>query len=140
MADLQRRLDEKIDTSVERILLEYAAVAFTPLTDLVRWHNQGLHVIDSDRLTAAQAASVASVKVHEQRRLVGDDEQIITRTIEVKQHKKIGALDSLARYRRMFADAVMHLHFDPAQVLKRANARLERAQREDREKNNVTKH
>jgi hypothetical protein len=124
MLEIREIVDQAIDTSLERILREYAAAAFTRLNQIMHRNQDGISIADSDKLTELQAAAIASLEMTEECR--GD---VVARKFTFRLHHKLAALDSLARNRRLFADALANLHFDPREILECANARIEAAQR-----------
>lgn len=90
----------KLEVTQERILTEYARIAFS---DIRKYYNEkGMMLLPSEMDDDA-AAALAGIKVYEEfefdmdgnRNHVGD-------TKEVKIHNKIQALDSLAKHLGMF--------------------------------------
>ena len=80
---------EACGVTAERLVAEYAAVAFFEIGQIARWNSAGeLVLTDSSRLTAAQRAGIAAVA------LDGKTQSV---KITTSLSSKLAALDSLAR-------------------------------------------
>lgn len=80
----------RLGVTVERVLQEYARIAFADLRHIVEWRDGKLSIRDVDRLSAADAAPI-----HE---IVGDDGG----KVRVKLYDKKAALDAIGRHLGMF--------------------------------------
>lgn len=84
----QSKLAEKLEITQERVLAEYAKIAFSDMRKFSKWGADGVELIDSDSLSDNDAACVAEVS------------QTITKdggSIRFKLHDKKGALDSICK-------------------------------------------
>lgn len=87
------KMAEESGISAERVLKEYAKIAFAEMSDFANWNGKTIKLKDSKELTSEQRAAVAEV----------------TQTqsgLKVKLHDKKGALDSLARHLGLFVDKI----------------------------------
>lgn len=84
------RLADKIDVDAERVIQEYARIAFARPDDVVRWEDGKLVLTDIDDLDDATLASIAEVT----HTASGD--------IRIKFHDKAKALEALARHLDLF--------------------------------------
>ena len=101
------RLAGKLEVTQERIVQEYARIAFAKLTDAVRWTEEAMAAVPSADLDANTSAAVKSITL--KRTVTRDKDNRETERVEhrVEMHDKKGALDSLARHLGMFkADAI----------------------------------
>ena len=95
VSQLQEEAGRRNDISVDRVLQEYARLAFADIKSVMSWDGDGVTLHDSCDLTEAESAAVAEVS------------ETTTKdggTIRLKMHDKKGALDSLAKYLGMFTD------------------------------------
>ena len=80
----------------ERILNEYAKLAFTNLPDIVYYNGKAtLTITDFEKLTAAQRACIKEIKFKR------DDDEV--EHVELKFYDKQKALDALAKHDGLFA-------------------------------------
>lgn len=105
-AEIERRRSisaEKSQITVDRVLAEYARVGFANMGDFMKWDEEtGTSLIPSKKLSEAQRAAVAKVKVTRRRNY--DRGQLMDETFEteLRLHDKIKALDSIAKHLGMF--------------------------------------
>ena len=88
-------LDElaaETNVTAERVLQEYARVAFADLTAFVQVEGGAVSVTDTAKLTPAQAAAIAEIA------------QTRDGQLRVKLHSKTAALEALAQHLGMFID------------------------------------
>lgn len=85
----------RLGVTVERVLREYARIAFVDPRHIIEWDAQGLHVKTSGELSDADVATVSEVTA-------GPSGGA---TIRVKLYDKKAALDAIARYLGMFPAA-----------------------------------
>lgn len=90
-------LAEKARITQERVLDEYAAIAFGSLRDVVQWGPEGVTIIPSKELPRDVAAAVQSVEMTQIEIPTKDGGPIVKRKIKVKQHDKLSALDGITR-------------------------------------------
>lgn len=91
--DLKAKRSEKTGITAERVLKEYARLAFSDMRDFVSWDQGGCQLVDSKKLTEDQARCVSEVS------------EVISQsgiTIKFKLHDKKGSLDSVAKHLGMF--------------------------------------
>lgn len=89
----RKRLAERTEITLDRVMAEYARIGFADIRKAVRWRDgEGAVVTASDELDDATAAAVAEVSQTEKGAL------------RVKLHDKKGALDSMARLLGGFAE------------------------------------
>lgn len=94
----QQELRNSSDVTPERVIREYARLAFADMADYVSWGVDGVIATPSDELPEGASRAVAEVT------------ETITdkgRTFRFKLHDKKGALDSLAKHLGMFQDATL---------------------------------
>jgi phage terminase small subunit len=84
------RLAEKVDISAERVIQEYAKIAFARPDDVIRWEDGKLVLTDIDDIDDMTLAAIAEVT----RTASGD--------IRIKFHDKTKALEALARHLDLF--------------------------------------
>lgn len=91
-------LSKKTEITVERVLAEYAKLAFSDLEDFVKWKAGNISLEDSTALPEGLTACVQEVK-----------ESVApsgTVTTSIKLHDKKGALDALGKHLGMFRERV----------------------------------
>jgi phage terminase small subunit len=118
LAAERQRLAATLQITPERVLQEYARLAFADLRRVASWDTEGVHFHDSAALGDQDAAAIA--EVHEDTRIVAT-EQGEVRTVKkrLKMHDKKGALDSLAKHLKLFRDDTtplpdVHVHVHTA--------------------------
>ncbi|NTW98348.1 MAG: hypothetical protein HGB35_00110 [Geobacteraceae bacterium] len=88
--------------TVDRVLQEYAKLAFTNLPGIIRFDGVNMMVEDFDKLTPEQRACIQSFKIKTEKVLDYDDQGKPTMTpvsvVEVKLYSKQAALDKLAEF------------------------------------------
>jgi phage terminase small subunit len=96
----QKKLQEKTGITIERVLNEYARIAFSDLRAL---YNEDGSLKKINELTEEEAAAIAGVEVDELFDLIDDSKTQIGITKKIKRWDKVKALDSLGRHLGMFA-------------------------------------
>jgi phage terminase small subunit len=102
-AEIQKgreKIARKLEVTAEKIVHEYAKLAFSDIRDFVKWNENSVIAIDSENLTPAQSAAVSEIS---------KTDTPSGATIKIKLHDKKGALDSLARHLGMFVDRSEHV-------------------------------
>ena len=96
ISKLQDEVSAETGITRERVLQEYAKMAFAEMGEYSTWGDEDFALIGSSDLSPDQRAAVQEVT----RRVgaAGDE------TIKIKLHDKKGALDSIARVLGMFVD------------------------------------
>jgi phage terminase small subunit len=102
-AEIQARL--KIGT--EDVLEELRKVAFFNLADVLVIQDDGTACLDLSEADAAHLAALAEVNI-EERTIKGRDGEPDTtaRTIKIKAHSKLDALEKLGKHLKLFVDRV----------------------------------
>jgi phage terminase small subunit len=99
----RQRLTEKAEISAERVLEEYARVAFADIRSVISWTSSGVVTVKpSAELTAEEAATIAEMQ---------DVATANGRTVRVKLADKLEALGALARHLGLFVEK--HEHAGP---------------------------
>lgn len=89
----QAKRAQRLDITADRVVSELAKIAFADPRDLMEWGPDGITLKSSSELTKEQAASVAEVS------------EMTTkngRTIRLKKHDKLKALELIGNYIGMF--------------------------------------
>jgi len=95
LAELQSKTIKKLEITAERVLQEFAKIAFADPRCVMEWDEHGILVKPSSELTDDQAAAVAEIS------------QTVTKdggTMKVKLHDKVAALNALGRHLALFTD------------------------------------
>lgn len=88
---------EKLEISAERVLQEFARIAFSDIQDVVHIDENGVPVIDLTKAkTSGKTAVIAEITQDEYTEGRGDDARAVKRT-KVKFHDKLAALNALAK-------------------------------------------
>ena len=90
------RLARSSQVTAERVIQEYATLAFSDLRELADWGPEGVVPKPSSELGAEAARALAEVSDTRSRSGSG--------TVKVKLHDKKGALDALARHLKLFVE------------------------------------
>jgi len=122
-AEVQRLLGEQVEAAltaarvtVEQTVLEYARIAYLDPRALFDVEGRLRDVTD---MPEELARAISSLEVEE-------NEGAKARTMKLRLHSKIAALDSLARYLKMWCDHVEATINDPARVLEKGHERARR--------------
>ncbi|MGK7910212.1 MAG: terminase small subunit [Synechococcus sp.] len=88
---------ERNKVSIDSIISELTAIAFSRITDVVSWDNNGIVVKSSSELSQESAIAVQRVTMRETETADGT-----VRVVEVKLHDKLAALEKLCRHRGFY--------------------------------------
>ena len=102
--DLRAKRETKTDITIERVLAEYAKIAFTDLPGIVSFNGCSMSVADFDALSPEQRACIKKFKVRTEVKLALDGEKVPVDIVEVELHSKQAALDSIGKHLGMFID------------------------------------
>lgn len=91
----RKKINDNLEVTAERIVAEYAKIAFTDMEEFAEWKNGNVTLKDSSTLTSKQTAAVQEV---------GNTPN----GVKIKLHDKKGALDSLSRHLGLFTDKTEH--------------------------------
>ena len=97
IAEAKRFRSERTRIDQDRVLREYARLAFANMRDFAQWTAEDVRFIPSEDLDPNDSAAVAEVSVTEK-----ESRGVTTRIRKMKLHDKKGALDSVARHLGMF--------------------------------------
>lgn len=95
----KRRRRYEIDA--DRVLGEAATIAFGDIRDVVRWDKGGTELVDSSELTREQAAMISEV--------IDTVDKDGKRTVRVKLHPKMPALELLGKHLKLWNDTNVNL-------------------------------
>ena len=95
----QKALQKILHITQERVLNEYARIAFFDIRNIYTDDNSMLNIKDLD---ADSAAALTGVEIDEIFEGFGDDRKHIGNTVKVKLSNKIAALDSLGKHLGLF--------------------------------------
>ncbi|MGH7095884.1 MAG: terminase small subunit [Stellaceae bacterium] len=111
----------RLDITPERVLEEYAHIAFADLSHIVAWGSEGIVVKAPEEMTASDRAAISEIVASSS----GHG------AYRVKLYDKKAALDAIARHLGMFQAPRRHdeegkpdAEEDPREVLKRGLARI----------------
>jgi len=98
----QKELQGKTGITTERVLAEYAKIAFSSLTDIVDYATGTIRMQDFKALTDQQKHCIKKFKFVTINQLNTDGKSTPVEKVEIELHDKLKALDSLARHLGMF--------------------------------------
>lgn len=96
-----RRIAEKYEITSERVLAEYARIAYANMLDFIEINEDGTASIDFSKVTREQAAAMGEVVTETHTEGTGDDKTNVVR-VKFKLHDKIRALEALAKHLKLF--------------------------------------
>ncbi len=99
--ELKARQLKRHDVTVERVLREYAKLAFLDIRKAFDEDGKPKMIQEIDDDTAAAIAGIEAEDIYGGR---GEDREIVARLHKIKLSDKKGALDSLAKHLGMFTD------------------------------------
>ncbi|PUZ25032.1 terminase small subunit [Chitinophaga parva] len=127
LAEKRKELQERTGITVERVLREYARIAFFDPSSLYTVDGGLKQVRDLD---ADTAAVIAGVEVHEDFVSDSPNKEAIGQTKKVKFVDKIRALDSLSRHLGLFNDKMEHTGKDGGPIQTETIIRVVRGKRD----------
>jgi phage terminase small subunit len=103
----EAQIQTRLKVEAERVLTELSKVAFFNLGDVVVIQDDGTARLDLTEADAAHLAALSEVQI-EERTIKGRDGEpdTVARTIKIKAHSKLDALEKLGKNLRLFADRV----------------------------------
>jgi phage terminase small subunit len=99
IASAQEKRAERLDITVDRVVQEYAKIAFSKISDYLSFGPKGVKLKDS--LGMSDSALAAVLEVSERAATEFD-----TRSISFKLHSKTSALEAVGRHLGMFNDKI----------------------------------
>lgn len=108
IARRQKVIIGRIEVTQERVIEEFARIAFANSRDAATWNEGSFEAVPSDKLDERTASAVKSVTLR--RTISYDKNGNSTERLEqrIDMHDKVKALDALARYLGMFVDRTEH--------------------------------
>jgi phage terminase small subunit len=93
----RKRLEIKTEITAEKVLQEYAKIAFSNMADFVDWTNGSIRIIPSSELTKEQLACVSEIS---------ESTTKFDTTVKFKLHDKLAALHKLGDHLGLFKKIV----------------------------------
>lgn len=102
---IEANLRARLKVEAEQVLEEISKVAFFSLADVVVIQEDGTARLDLTEADAAHLAALSEVQI-EERTIKGKDgaPDEVLRTVKIKTHSKLDALDKLGKNLRLFTD------------------------------------
>ena len=95
VAKKQGKLASKLEVTAERVVAEYAKIAFSDMKRVARFGPDGISLLPQEEIAPDDSACIAEL---------GETRNKDGGSIRFKLHDKKGALDSLARHLGLFKD------------------------------------
>lgn len=89
---------DRTQVTQDRVIAEYAAIAFADVRDLMSWDEERVHLVPSADLGSRAAATIQTVKSKVTRIPREDDDDLERIELELRMHSKVSALDALAKH------------------------------------------
>jgi phage terminase small subunit len=102
IAELKAPIMARLDLSAERVLAEYATIAFATMGDFLDVAPDGAFRIDLSRATPDQLVAVAAVSIKTRRTGGKAGAERISETVRIRMAPKLAALVKLGEYLRLF--------------------------------------
>jgi phage terminase small subunit len=96
---------ERTQITQDRVLLEYARLAFSDLREVASWNEHGMTWHGSAHLTDDAAAAIKDISMTRETRRDKNGDEITIVNISLKMHEKRGALHDVAKHLGMFPTA-----------------------------------
>ena len=100
---LQEEVADRLNITVDRVLCEYAKLAFTDLPGIVNWDKGCMRIEDFEKLSPDQRACIKKFKAKTVNKIL-DGESYPVDVVEIELHDKRGALDMLGKHLGMFVE------------------------------------
>jgi phage terminase small subunit len=98
---LRAKTAEKLDITRERIMAEYAKLAFADMADFGEWDEHGNTRLSASKDLGDKTAAVAEITVRD---IPGSEDESPSRLIKFKLHPKREALDSICKMQGWFTE------------------------------------
>ena len=110
----QQEVAKRNDVTIDRIIQELAAIAFTNLDEIAPWDERGPHIIDSAKLDRMTKVSVKKVTMKRsiRRGEKKDDDGWDVEDWSIEQHNRVEALVKLGTRLGMFPKEGANIHID----------------------------
>lgn len=99
----QEKRAGKVEVTAERVLREYAILAFADMAHYLRFDEQGQALLDWENMPKEATRAISEITQEEYMVGAGDDARVVRRT-KFKLHNKGGPLDSVAKHLGMFIE------------------------------------
>ncbi len=111
---------DDLEISKERILREYASIAFSDIYEFIERSGENISLIEKDQLPQELRGAVKKIKINTRYTQEGESEV----TVDFELHDKIRALDTLAKYVKLIGedekaeknDVNITLSYDPKKL------------------------
>lgn len=100
VATLRAKTADKLDITRERIMAEYAKLAFADMADFGEWDEHGASRLRASKDLGDKTAAVSEITVRES---LGSEDEAPSRLVKFKLHPKREALDSICKMQGWFA-------------------------------------
>lgn len=113
IAELKEERSRRIDITADMVVQEIAKIAFSDLGDFMTWNVDGeISMLPQEDIDTAVLQSIKSNRIL---RPIGEDEEIIDASLEVKLHPKMKALELLYKHTNG-SDALLQAQLKKAQA------------------------
>ncbi len=103
IAEARAVVSERTQITVDRVLEEYAAIAFADISNYLRLEDNGMVYFDWSAMSEGATRAISEIVQEEYVDGAGENAPLVKKT-RFKLHSKISALDSLAKHLNMFVD------------------------------------
>jgi phage terminase small subunit len=93
---LQKGRANRLQITADKVMNEYAKLAFSDIANVASWTPKGVEFIPSKHVKKSARATIAEISSETKTRTAEDGAQESTTTLKVKLHPKLPALDKLA--------------------------------------------
>jgi phage terminase small subunit len=105
LAEASKKMLDRFNITQERVLAEYARLAFSDLGDAIEIDDEGTATINLAKIKDSKDFRAAVAEINQSDIKLGKDgEGGVERRTRIKLHDKKGALDALAKYLRLMPD------------------------------------
>lgn len=113
IAELKAERSRRIEITADMVVQEIAKIAFSDLGDFMTWNVDGeVSMLPQEDIDTAALQSIKSNRIL---RPIGEDEEIIDASLEVKLHPKMKALELLYKHTNG-SDALLQAQLKKAQA------------------------
>jgi len=116
IAELQAKIAEKHEVTVDKIVGELAKLGFSNMQDYMKIDSNGVPRLDFREMSRAKSAAIAEMTVEEFAAKDGDEAGVGVRKVKFKLHDKRSALVDLGKHLGMFKDILENTGKDGAPI------------------------
>ena len=98
LAHAQARRRERLELNADNVVMEFARVAFSSLTDVASWTDEAVTLFDSDDLDVDTRKTIKEINTTKTTRYMKNGDREVTERRKIVLHDKLTALDKLARF------------------------------------------